>query len=111
MPVGDLPCPSCAVSCAISPTDFDAALKRYLPYQTPAEMMRLTAEATRVAESWHRHPAFASILCYRGVDLGAAMERELLATITLGLAQAGEAEGAAKPDATGQGADDGEERR
>ena len=51
-------------------------------------MARLTAEATRVAESWHRSAPFASLLTYRAVALGPAMERELLATITLGLAQA-----------------------
>jgi len=105
IPVGELACPACAAPCAVSTVDFDAAVERYLPYQTPDEMKRLTAEATRVAESWHRHPAFASILRYRGVDLGAPMERELLATITLGLAQASDG---AVPEEAGA---DGEERR
>jgi hypothetical protein len=90
VPAGDHCCPTCSSSVSLGWADLDAALSRCLPYQEPDEMARLTEEATRVAESWHRSAPFASLLTYRGIDLGPAMERELLATITLGLAQADE---------------------
>jgi hypothetical protein len=90
VPAGDHCCPTCSSSVRVGWAELDAALSRYLPYQEPQETARLAEEATRVAESWHRSAPFASLLMYRGIDLGPAMERELLATITLGLAQADE---------------------
>jgi hypothetical protein len=96
VPAGEHRCPACSASVRVGWAELDAALARHLPYREPHEMARLTEEATRVAESWHRSAPFASLLTYRGIDLGPAMERELLATITLGLAQADEDPGGSR---------------
>jgi hypothetical protein len=88
LPVGEHTCPECSVSCVVSPEDFEVALAGYLPGGSVQHMTELTEEATRIAETWHRPEALANLLTYRGVALGPATERELLASITLGLVTA-----------------------
>ena len=61
------------------------ALARYAPAGTLDEMARLTEEATRIAQSWHRAGDLGRVLTYRGVNLGPGTERGLLSHITLGL--------------------------
>ena len=86
--VGEHICPTCSVSCVVSPEEFETALARYLPSQSLEEMADLTEEATRIAETWHRPETLARLLTYRGIPLGPPTERELLASITLGLVAA-----------------------
>jgi hypothetical protein len=88
MAVGMHTCPKCSVRCVVLSEDFDTALAHYLPSQSVEYMADLTKEATRIAETWHRHETLARLLTYRGIPLGPATERELLASVTLGLVAA-----------------------
>jgi len=84
--VGEHICPGCSATWIVAPEDFEAAVAHHLPSRSLEEMEKLTEEATWVAETWHRPETLARLLTYRGVGLGPATERELLAFITFGLA-------------------------
>jgi hypothetical protein len=88
IPVGEHSCPECSASRVVSPEDFEVAVAGYLPGGSIEHMTELTQEATRIAETWHHPEVLASLLTYRDVALGPATERELLASITLGLVAA-----------------------
>ena len=88
IPVGEHSCPECSAGCVVSPEDFEVAVAGYLPGGGIEHMTELTRKATRIAETWHHPEALASLLTYRDVALGPATERELLASITLGLVAA-----------------------
>lgn len=78
-------CPNCHDLYEVKPEDFEAALDRFLPPRGVEEMIALTEEATRVAETWHESPPLARLLTYKGFNLGEPTERFLLSHITLGL--------------------------
>lgn len=80
-------CPRCHDVWEVSPEVFEAALDRYLPPRSFEEMVEVTEEATRIAETWHQDATLAEILTYKGMNLGALTERYLLSYITLGLHQ------------------------
>lgn len=85
-------CPKCSALLTVSPEQFESALDSFWAEPSREEMIKLTNEATRVTEDWHRAEPFASALTYRGVNLGEAAERFLVSHVTLGLRGAGEKE-------------------
>lgn len=92
---GQHACPRCGAVSEVAPEDFAAALDRFLPEERWEELVRLTGEATRVAESWHQMPELRSILRHRDVELGPATERQIVALIAAGLNAAARREGPA----------------
>ena len=78
-------CPKCRAVYEVWPEDFQAALDRHLPPLSWEEMTRLTAEATRIAENWYRLGPLDRWLTYKGLNLGEATERALVAFIAQGL--------------------------
>jgi hypothetical protein len=88
VPVGTHGCPGCGATSRVTAERFAEALDSYAGALTLDEMARLTAEATRIAETWHGVDAVARLLKYRDVPLGPATERGLLASITRGLVKA-----------------------
>jgi hypothetical protein len=93
--IGQHICPQCHAVCEVWPKDFEVALDCYMPPKTLGEMMRIAAEATRIAETWYRIEPLAGILTYQNLNLGEPTERELLAFINLGLYRALSGEGSA----------------
>jgi phage FluMu protein Com len=82
---GNHSCPLCRADNEIQPEDFANALDRFLPAQSQDAMVNLSNEASRIAENWYRREPFATLLTFKGVNLGEPTERFLLSYITLGL--------------------------
>ena len=85
IPIAEHRCPGCQARLEISPEKIQAAFAVFLPDEAIEVLKEITAEATRVAETWHRSPELSDLLTHRGVDLGAPTERELLHLISEGL--------------------------
>ncbi len=83
--IGRHTCPQCQAVYEVWPEDFAAALDRFLPPLGLEELTRLTAEATRIAETWYRVGPLARLLTYKGVNLGESAERVLVSFIAQGL--------------------------
>lgn len=85
--IGKYQCPGCQCFYEVMPEDFEAALDKFMPALSFDEMVGLTEEATRIAETWHQKEPMAALLTYKGINLGELTERYLLSYITLGLQQ------------------------
>ena len=85
VPIARHICPGCRTIYEVGPEIFLAALERYMPPASFKEMVQITEEASRIAETWYRSPGLADLLTYQEINLGEPMERELLAFITTGL--------------------------
>ncbi len=78
-------CPQCQAVYEVWPEEFIKVLDRFLPPRDFEEMLRMNEEVTRIAGTWYQAKPMASLLTYRGVNLGEPTERELAAFITQGL--------------------------
>jgi hypothetical protein len=96
VPLGGHQCPRCHDVYEMRPEDFEAALDRFVPPRSFEEMVEITEEATRIAETWHQAAPLAELFFYKGVNLGEMTERYLLSYITLGLYGSGGSEGGPK---------------
>lgn len=83
--VGQHRCPNCGALYGVGPKEFEAALDRFLPERSFEEMVAITEEATRIAESWHQREPLCGLVTYKGINLGSPTERYLMSHITLGL--------------------------
>lgn len=83
--VGRHICPKCAAAAEVTPDEFRAAFDCEFPEPTRDELIQRTNEATRIAEEWHQAAFVERALEHRGVPLGEAAERFLVADVALGI--------------------------
>lgn len=82
---GQHTCSQCNAIYEVWPDEFESALDCYLPVSSPDEIIAHTEIASDVAETWYTVEPLASLLTYKGINMGESTERELLSFITLGL--------------------------
>jgi|GEM_PF-3510213 len=85
MAIGQCTCPQCQAVYEVWPEDFIAALNRHRPPLHMEDLDRITAESTRIAETWYQVGPLAQLLNYKGVNLGESAERFLASFISQGL--------------------------
>ncbi len=78
-------CPDCGIPHEVWPEDFLEALNKYLSGMAFDAARSMNDVATRVTQSWYRHPTFAASLTYENINLGEPTERRLYDCVSLGL--------------------------
>lgn len=91
--IGKHHCRQCLTVSLVTPEIFVAALKWQCPTQELERLVFLSAEATRLTETWYWLSPFAQILSYKGVNLAEAGEWALMTPVLQGLSQDAISEG------------------